>query len=273
MMYIGDRSIDSGRTLWSPFTVASHPRTPFAVPKVMPTLSESVHVWKLDLDLHDAGLAAQRQVLDSDEIERANRFKFDALSRRFVAAHAGLRLIISGYTNVAAERLLFGYGEQGKPHLVFPPDTGIHFNLSHSGGGLAVVGVSRRAPLGIDIERIDDGIDTARVARDYFAAGEANRIARAPEAERQAIFFSYWTCKESFIKACGGGMSIPLADFEISPPAPGSEIREVVERGRSAPDWYVREFSPDPGYVGALAVDNRDTAVEWWQWSWSDTVK
>ncbi len=101
-------------------------------------------------------------------------------------------------------------GEHGKPYFKCGM---MHFNLSHS-HGYAMCAVSDNE-IGCDIEKVTDL--NLPLAKRFFAPDEYNAlIGLNTEAERTDMFFRLWTLKESFIKAVGLGMSLPLDSFCIT---------------------------------------------------------
>ncbi len=103
-------------------------------------------------------------------------------------------------------------GGYGKPYLA--DAKGVHFNLSHSGDYVAAVFASCEA--GIDVERIR----TARlaVAHRFFTKEEYEcldeiRLEYGEGDRLDEAFAGLWTRKESYIKAVGEGMHLPLTDF------------------------------------------------------------
>lgn len=98
----------------------------------------------------------------------------------------------------------------GKP---FAPDGSLRFNLSHS-GTWAVCAVSE-SDIGCDVEKIDPA--HTNVAKRFFTAAENAQLDEAAtETERVRRFFRLWTLKESFQKATGQGMHLPLSDFSVT---------------------------------------------------------
>ena len=98
-------------------------------------------------------------------------------------------------------------GVYGKPGLC--GRTSPCFNLSHS-GDYAVAVLSERT-VGIDIERIRPM--RPAVARRCFSVEEQVWLSEA--AGKDAPFIWLWTRKESYVKAVGEGMHLPLADFSV----------------------------------------------------------
>lgn len=103
------------------------------------------------------------------------------------------------------------YGEKGKPYL--PRHPRIHFNLSHSGS--KVLAVFAGAETGCDIERIQE--TDPDLAKRFFTRQEYAFIVGQRGRERQdETFFRLWTLKESFLKAVGTGLMLPLNTFAVT---------------------------------------------------------
>ena len=63
-----------------------------------PTLSENeVHVWRIPVTALKSHIQQLLQILDQDEINRAQRFHFFRDHRRYVKARAGLRNLIGKF--------------------------------------------------------------------------------------------------------------------------------------------------------------------------------
>ena len=120
--------------------------------------------------------------------------------------------------------------EYGKPYLPALPD--FHFSLSHSGERVlcAVSGKS----VGCDIEA--PGRYDPKIAKRFFHPSESAWLFSLPEAEQPAAFLRLWTCKESYIKALGRGLSQPLDSFAVQ--------LEPVGLAQAADErpWQLRSF-------------------------------
>jgi len=212
-----------------------------------------VQWWHLWLDLPETAIGELKVLLSADEIERAQRFRFERDRRRYIAARGQLRQILGWYAGQSPAAVQFVYGPNGKPHLARSP-VGLEFNLAHS-GDLAVVGVALKRAIGADIEQLSRRLDLDAIARRFFAPGEVARWTRLAAADRPLAFFRCWTRKEAYLKARGAGLSIALDSFEVTfaadePPsliwaADGNEAR-----------WSILDLSATDGYVAAVAVES-----------------
>lgn len=122
-----------------------------------------------------------------------------------------VRTALSSYQSVLPEEWRFEAGHNGKPELV-----GNHrlvFNISHCEGIIACA-VARTGDLGVDVEPTRRRAEALAIAEHYFSAKERSSLLAIDEpARRVEHFFELWTLKESFIKACGLGLSAPLDEF------------------------------------------------------------
>src|ERR1044071_10008451 len=74
-----------------------------------------VHVWRARLDVPWSWTFDE--ALSLEDRARADRFKFEADRRKFCAARASLRLILSRYLGVKPGRIQLEAGEFGKPFI------------------------------------------------------------------------------------------------------------------------------------------------------------
>jgi 4'-phosphopantetheinyl transferase len=212
-----------------------------------------VHVWLVRAD--DAALckACCENLLATAERERAARFKFEKDRQLYTAAHAALRSILAGYLNVAPGDLEFESGRRGKPRLAptFTEDK-LEFNLSHS-HEVALIAVTRKREIGVDVERIREDFAFAEIAERYFTTKEVSAIRALPQDLQRRAFYQCWTSKEAFLKARGVGLSGDLDEVEIVLPGEGPvQVKSML------PGWYLSELTPCDGYVGAVALEGKE---------------
>ncbi|TYQ14629.1 UNVERIFIED_CONTAM: 4'-phosphopantetheinyl transferase [Acetivibrio alkalicellulosi] len=140
---------------------------------------------------------------------RIKRFlKFED-SVRSLIAEVIIRKIIIAKLKIKNSDILFEAGEYGKPYLKDFPD--FHYNISHSGQW--VLCAISNMPVGIDVEIVKE-MDL-RIAERFFSEAETKDLLMKKENERLEYFFDLWTLKESYIKADGRGLHIPLNSFSF----------------------------------------------------------
>jgi hypothetical protein len=122
-------------------------------------------------------------------------------------------------------------GENGKPQLAVEPGR-LAFNLSHS-GGLALVALAPGGiDVGVDVERIKERRDLARLAARWLPEDDARAVAAVTLAEQASVFYPAWTRHEARVKCTGVG---------LAGEPPGPEVTAV-------------QIEIDAGYAAALAI-------------------
>jgi medium-chain acyl-[acyl-carrier-protein] hydrolase len=225
---------------------------PWQKPADFPAMAiDEVHVWRLFLERSPDEAARLQTLLDTAEKERAQRFRFPADRNRFVVSRALLRTLLGRYVGQAPAQLQFSYASAGKPFL---RDHGLQFNLAHS-GGMALLAVAGRRPVGVDVEQVRSSIETMTIAERYFAT-EERALLRAEPADRQrTLFFKVWTRKEAYMKATGLGLYMPLEEFGVLPAATTRALRLQLQKDpNEAARWALHDLEPAVGYTGAVAV-------------------
>jgi 4'-phosphopantetheinyl transferase len=229
---------------------------------------DEVHVWRVELNQPPAVLAALRQTLMADEQSRADRFYFQHDREHFVVARGALRAILGRYLGVDPRRPQFSYGPQGKPSLTAEwGGENLRFNLSHS-HELALCAVTQGREVGIDVEQIRGDRAGREIAEHFFSRREVAALRVLPPEQWDQAFFNCWTRKESYIKARGEGLSLPLDKFDVSL-APGEPAALLAALGdpREVMRWKLEALEPGPGYAGAIAVEGQSWELRCWRWS------
>ncbi len=194
---------------------------------------------------------------DPQEIERFKNISLESKKREFIFSRALTRYVLSKISGISPEKFRFIFNRHGKPELK-PGITrqNIRFSLSHA-GNMVGLGVVLDHDLGVDVEdkkrRVNKG-----VAQRFFSPEEIRQVMPGdnPEASFQKeVFLAIWTLKESYIKARGRGLSIPLNSFgfTLKPPGfPGISFRD--DEGTNSQDWSFFSFDLNASHKGAVAV-------------------
>ncbi|WP_242954225.1 4'-phosphopantetheinyl transferase family protein [Clostridium puniceum] len=121
-----------------------------------------------------------------------------------------IRTIIIETFGIRNEKIMFNKNEFGKPYL--KDYENFNFNISHS-GEFVVCAIDDK-PVGIDVEQIKP-IEYKEIAEGFFLNNEIEYIMKADLDSQLKKFYEIWTLKESYIKCCGTGLSMPLKEFLI----------------------------------------------------------
>jgi 4'-phosphopantetheinyl transferase len=108
--------------------------------------------------------------------------------------------------------------------------------------------------------------DAELIAETHFAAGERDQLRRLEPSQVDAGFFRCWTRKEAYIKALGGGLSIPLDGFEVTLAPDDSRLVHIGGDRTVAGEWALPSCVPAPGFVGAVAIHSPAVALTCWRW-------
>ncbi|TKC81282.1 4'-phosphopantetheinyl transferase superfamily protein [Trinickia terrae] len=205
----------------------------------------------------DALLREYRRLLTEGERERGQRFRFARDQHRYLITRVLVRIVLSKYAPaVAPEQWEFRFNPYGKPEIANPVSqaAGLAFNVTHS-SELVVMGVTRGIALGIDTEGIRDRPAMLDIADHYFTADEALRLRAEPAALQSQLFFEYWTLKESYVKARGMGLSIPLDRFGFQLTGErGIQMWIHPEEDDRPAHWRFWQFWPDADHVASVCA-------------------
>ncbi|WP_283137738.1 4'-phosphopantetheinyl transferase family protein [Rhizohabitans arisaemae] len=175
-------------------------------------MEDITDIWHIDRRTAAGHLTPHRGVLSAAEEERAARFIRPTDRDRYLESHIFLRLVLASYGGAGPRELEFGAAPcagcgqpHGKPVLISPsvPES---WNLSHAIWETAVV-VSRVHEVGIDVADIetDRSHDVGRLLHPREIP-----IAHGP------AFYRIWARKEAAMKACGAGLTLELASFDVT---------------------------------------------------------
>jgi len=214
------------------------------------------------------------KILTPDEVARAARFQFERGRNEYILARGLLRQIVGCYVGLAPHLLQFQYNSHGKPAL--GSEWGgeqIAFNLSHS-HGVVVYAFTRARHVGVDLEYTNRCIEFEQIAERFFSQREASLFRQLPAQEKQRAFFSCWTRKEAYVKARGGGLSIDLRGFDVTPaPGPPGSLLHVAGDSIEAQRWSLSDLPAPAGYAAALAIEGSTNQIRFWQWPGRDCIR
>lgn len=196
------------------------------------------------------------RVLSNDECNRAARFMFASDRRDFIAAHALLRTTMSEFATTTASEWRFKTTTDGKPIVDCRMGTTyLDFNISHTSGLVACV-VARNIDVGIDVERVDRGVNANDVAPFCLSPTECSNLMTVRGPDQSARFIELWTLKEAYLKGLGCGFAIPPSALSFHTDRLGTIIctsqLHPVSRG-----WHFEVSMPSSGYRLAVAAKPR----------------
>ena len=218
-----------------------------------------IDVWLAFYDeIGDASLLASlRTLLSDDERAQELRFRFADDRKRYLVTRALVRTVLSRYADVAPADWSFAVNDYGRPRIADAHGAAcaLSFNVSHT-RGLIALGVTRGRALGVDVEHLTLRDVSTGIAGHFFSPSEVGELEAVPQQRRQDRFFEYWTFKESYIKARGMGLSIPLDKFSFHFPHDSAVGLAVEpELGDDAARWAFWQYRPAPHYLLAICAE------------------
>lgn len=190
-------------------------------------------------------------IISEKKRDRIARFLRDQDKRRTLLADILLRFMLYERLAIKASDFKFTYNTYGKPFLYGHEE--VHFNISHSGQWVAVA--IHNQSIGIDIEEIKE-IDI-NIAR-FFSPEELEYILNYEGIKRLEAFYKIWTLKESYIKAKGKGLSIPLDTFVMRL----KNARVQVYQNECFEDLYFYQYEIGQKYKIAVCSCSNDQVQE-----------
>jgi 4'-phosphopantetheinyl transferase len=218
--------------------------------------ADEIHVWHVCLECQPVELEGYRVCLSSDEIARAQRFRFESDRNEYIVARGTLRTLLGQYLDVPSEELRFSYSAFGRPSVVHhKAASAFDFNISHS-GGTALMAFAWARQIGVDVELVRRDFTTGEIADRFFSSAERTALKALLEEKRHAAFFRCWTRKEAFIKALGEGLSHPLDQFDVSldPNAPAALLATRPDASE-AQRWKLWDIEVPVEFAAALAFE------------------
>ncbi|MFJ7954470.1 4'-phosphopantetheinyl transferase family protein [Lysinibacillus sp. NPDC096418] len=165
-----------------------------------------VYLCRLPKVRDDTSLHQLLRILSSEKQNRIKKMKFLDDQYRSLIGELLIRYIASKKLALTNEDFKFSSNSFGKPFIQSYPS--FHYNIAHSGEW--VVCAIHNEEVGIDIEMIKP-IDKSSIYK-LLEGEEVNYITKK---KTLAAFYDIWTLKESYVKAIGKGLSLPLQSFLV----------------------------------------------------------
>lgn len=248
----------------APTTLLTPPAT-IATPPIG-AIDGGIDIWltyynEIDDERH---LDDMRCLLSDEELAQERRFFFADDRKRYLVTRAMVRTVLSRYAPLPPDAWTFSKNDYGRPAIADaiisdePLARGLAFNLSHT-RGLIALAVARGRDLGVDVENLSIRNISLDVADRFFSTIEVEDLARVPAHAQQKRFFEYWTLKESYIKARGMGLSLPLDGFSFEfPHRDAVRISIDPDFEDRAERWSFWQCRPSADYLMAICAERVD---------------
>jgi 4'-phosphopantetheinyl transferase len=229
-------------------------------PNLEPDLSLSsgrVDLWVLTEDAVDHAtelVTSYRALLTEPECEQERRFRFPKDRHRYLLTRTLVRTAMSRYVPIAAADWRFVPDRYGRPLIVNDHALAreLSFNVSHT-DGIVVLAITSTNALGVDVETVHREAPYD-VASQHFSAHEYAALKALPESLRRRRFFELWTLKESYVKARGLGLSIPLKKLSFDLDTRPRTVRFDADFDDVPARWIFFQPRLSPRHITALCL-------------------
>lgn len=173
-------------------------------------------------------------LLPRERLEKIERTKQKKSQVESICAGLLLEYALQEQDLKGAE-LTFLKNADGKPYIAEYPE--LFYNLSHSKEYVALV--MDEHPVGVDVEGLRMGYQ--KLVNRFFAEDEVTAL---QERWSDQLFTKLWTRKESYLKATGFGMRMPLNGF--------STLQEQIQVNGNMPDEMLSDV---PYYLASAQLE------------------
>ena len=220
---------------------------------------DQIHLWMTFFDeMRDERLLRRYySLLAPEEQEQQGRFHFVIDRHRYLVTRALVRAALSRYVAIEPRDWTFAADAYGRPRItnVDRRAQRISFNISHT-NSLILLGVTCDRALGVDVENYCTRNALIDIADRFFAPEEVGELQALPGERQRERFFEYWTLKESYIKARGMGLSIPLGQFSFRLPCERTLRVSMQPELNDCPSrWRFWQFRPAACYLVAICAE------------------
>lgn len=187
-------------------------------------------------------------VLDAAETDRAMRMKRRGDREMRVLAYALHRLFLAEAMGVPPARVALSRDALGAPAIA---GSRWRTSLSHAGGAVAFAACADGA-VGIDIEPLARAADTPAIEEEILHASERVAGGEATRAAHGRRLLDAWVRKEAYLKACGTGLAVPMANFAL----PEGARSHLLDRDGTLAHGVVetRGLALDAGHAAAICT-------------------
>jgi 4'-phosphopantetheinyl transferase len=216
----------------------------------------SVHLWVALARSADGPVltAACRRLMTDEELRRESRFVHERDRSTYRLARALTRSVLARYVDADPLCLVFARSPHGRPSILHPGRSDLDFSISHT-PGIALLLVASGRIVGVDVEKVTRSPAIGAVSRMFASSELADLQARSGE-DRRRRFLQYWTLKESYAKARGGGLSLPLDECRFNIDAYDETVTATIDAAldQNADGWSFALATPAPGFLAAVTV-------------------
>jgi len=202
--------------------------------------------------LTEEDFISARNLLPRERLKKIEKIKQKKSQYQSVSAGLLLEYALQE-KGLTGRELTFLVNKDGKPYIAECPD--FHYSLSHSGEFVALA--IEATPVGIDIEGLRAGYQ--KLANRFFSEEE---IAFLQNNWSDSLFTKLWTRKESYLKATGYGMRMPLEGFSVVDDRVLLNEKMYEEMLEEGDEYYLKSIQIEDSYWLSVCRKNEVVITE-----------
>jgi 4'-phosphopantetheinyl transferase len=225
--------------------------------------THEVHIWLAfpdEIKANQALLDRYMPLMNAEEAAQQKRFHFEKDRLTYLVTRAAIRNLLSKYGKLQPHEWQFEKNKYGRPEIKYDwqGKTPLRFNISHT-RGLVGIALCHGREIGFDVETLNRDMELVKLANRFFSEREVVDLKALPEHKQSSRFFDYWTFKESYIKARGMGLSIPLDQFTFMLSETSGDVGFALspEQEDRADRWHFCQWNVLPSFKAALTVEKK----------------
>lgn len=220
----------------------------------------AVEVRWLDLDAPREARERCAAVLSDEERRRVDGLATEQLRARATVRLGRRRALLADAVGVAPEALALDATPLGQPFVEGP--RGHLYVSASSRGDCALLAWSRCAPIGVDVEALEELGPSRRLLLRVASPAERVALAALSESALREALLCLWTRKEAYLKCTGEGIGEALRAVTVPLGPLGAGVAFAPREGASS-CWWVPLRPPHADLRAVLVVaDAGATAPE-----------
>lgn len=233
-----------------------------------PLKKNQIDVWLLPIEgwcFTELGDNQLNSLLSEKEQLRFERYRPLTKKAEFIASRLLLRHLLKTYTECDISQIEAIPDDMGRPFWIENGEKiDLFFSLSHT-KNMICCALSHNKEIGCDIESLQPRKYQEKLTEQVFSKKEQAFYKELPTATRSEFFYRSWTLKESFIKALGQGLRIPLTSLSFTYRATDHEVF-IVSPKHLGNNWTTVSYGfqsslPVPGYALGIATPTPSATI------------
>ena len=206
----------------------------------------SANIFIIDTNHFLSCLVYCKSLLNISDITYATKMKMESDINRKIIGRAILKILLSSILDQPVQLIEIKKDDFGKPFCKEAINQNIHFSISDSSSFVCII--IGESMVGVDIELMRTDFQFHDIAQTHFHPSELAQLQLTQD--QLALFYLFWTRKESFLKQEGRGLNVDLSLLDMTS---GEKIVHLTDLNQHN-KICIHGFYINPTLIGAVAV-------------------